>query len=88
MLGLPSGFLPSGFLAKTLIYMYMLDSFALLTLSQWGNYETVHFMYYESPLPFALPVHAWRNNHFLGLCTACREPIECCPCDLILYDGS
>ena len=44
----------------------MLDSFTLPSVSQWDNFEELHFMQDEAPSHFAPPVRVWLDNHFPG----------------------
>lgn len=46
--------------------MQMLDSFILPSISQWDNYEWLHFMHDGATPHFAPPVYVWLDNHFPG----------------------
>jgi hypothetical protein len=44
----------------------MTDNFLLHIVSQWDNYEELHFAQDAAP-PYAVhPVHAWLDNQFRG----------------------
>jgi hypothetical protein len=49
-----------------------------LTISQLQNYDQC-FLAIEAPKDFAVPVNAWRDNHFIGRCIGRRRPTEWTP---------
>lgn len=49
-----------------MIVKQMLDSFILPNVSQWDNYEWLHFMHDGATPHFAPPVQVWLDNHFSG----------------------
>jgi len=54
----------------------MLDSLALLIVSQWEYCEQLHFMLDGAPAHFAVPVRAWLDSHTPGWWTRRRGPKE------------
>ena len=48
------------------ISVNMPDNFMLSIVSVRGNYKELHLVQGGAPPYFALPVRAWRNNHFTG----------------------
>lgn len=55
-------------------YLAMLEDYAHDFISTWDNYNDLIFM--QGPPPFASPVRAWYDTHFLGRWLGRPGPLE------------